>query len=95
MRKHWTICTILSNVRKCPLAFLLVCGVSPAPNIGQNDEPPKKSSKEDVKDDRRHLTPLEVGKLLDATKGSRNEARDRCLLLLMFRHCLRVSEVWG
>jgi integrase len=22
----------------------------------------------------------------------RNEARDRCLLLLMFRHCLRVSE---
>jgi type 1 fimbriae regulatory protein FimB len=58
-------------------------------------KPPKKPLKEDVKDDRRHLTPLEVGKLLDATKGSRNEARDRCLLLLMFRHCLRVSEVWG
>jgi type 1 fimbriae regulatory protein FimB len=39
-----------------------------------------------------HLTGLEVGKLIAATKGSRNEARDRCLLLLMFRHGLRVSE---
>ena len=27
-----------------------------------------------------------------ATKGSRHEARDRCLLLMMFRHGLRVSE---
>ncbi len=30
--------------------------------------------------------------MIAATKGSRNEARDRCLLLLMFRHGLRVSE---
>jgi site-specific recombinase XerC len=30
--------------------------------------------------------------LIEATKGSRNEVRDRCLLLLMFRHGLRVSE---
>jgi type 1 fimbriae regulatory protein FimB len=58
-------------------------------------KPPKKPSKENVKDDRRHLTPLEVGKLLDVTKGSRNEARDRCLILLMFRHGLRVSEALG
>src|SRR6266851_767789 len=41
---------------------------------------------------RSHLTGLEVGKLIAATRGSRNEARDRCLLLLMFRHGLRVSE---
>jgi type 1 fimbriae regulatory protein FimB len=41
---------------------------------------------------RSHLTGLEVGKLMAATRGSRNEARDRCLLLLMFRHGLRVSE---
>jgi type 1 fimbriae regulatory protein FimB len=41
---------------------------------------------------RNHLTGLEVGKLMAATQGSRNEARDRCLLLLMFRHGLRVSE---
>jgi type 1 fimbriae regulatory protein FimB len=43
-------------------------------------------------DERRHLTPAEVQKLLNATQGSRNEARDRCLLLLMFHHGLRVSE---
>jgi type 1 fimbriae regulatory protein FimB len=42
--------------------------------------------------DRKHLTGLEVERLIAATRGSRNEARDRCLLLLMFRHGLRVSE---
>lgn len=42
--------------------------------------------------DRKHLTEREVERLIEATKGSRNEARDRCLLLLMFRHGLRVSE---
>src|ERR1700682_5057719 len=41
---------------------------------------------------RKHLTGREVERLIDATKGSRNEARDRCLVLLMFRHGLRVSE---
>ena len=45
--------------------------------------------------DRKHLTSGEVEKLLDATKGTRNETRDRCLLLLMFRHGLRVSEACG
>jgi type 1 fimbriae regulatory protein FimB len=44
---------------------------------------------------RKHLTPLEVDKLLAATQGSRNAVRDRCLLLLMFRHGLRVSETCG
>jgi type 1 fimbriae regulatory protein FimB len=42
--------------------------------------------------DRKHLTGREVERLIEATRGSRNEARDRCLLLLMFRHGLRVSE---
>jgi type 1 fimbriae regulatory protein FimB len=42
--------------------------------------------------DRLHLTSREVERLLEAAKDSRNEARDRCLLLLMFRHGLRVSE---
>jgi type 1 fimbriae regulatory protein FimB len=46
-------------------------------------------------DDRRHLTGREVEKLLAATKGARHEARDRCLILLMFRHGLRVSEAVG
>jgi type 1 fimbriae regulatory protein FimB len=43
-------------------------------------------------DERKHLTALEVDRLLSATKGARHEARDRCLFLLMFRHGLRVSE---
>src|SRR5271169_5517793 len=42
--------------------------------------------------DRKHLTEREVERLIEATTGSRNEARDRCLVLLMFRHGLRVSE---
>lgn len=46
-------------------------------------------------EDRKHLTAREVEKLLAATKGARYEARDRCFLLLMFRHGLRVSEACG
>ena len=45
--------------------------------------------------DRKHLVSAEVEKLLEAAKDSRNAARDRCLLLLMFRHGLRVSEACG
>lgn len=37
----------------------------------------------------------EVDRLIAATKGSRDEDRDRCLLVLMFRHGLRVSEACG
>jgi len=45
---------------------------------------------------REYLAPDEVQKLLDASRKeglSRNRERDYCLLLLMFRHGLRVSEV--
>src|SRR5262249_30504691 len=45
--------------------------------------------------DRKHLVSAEVDKLMEAAKGSRNAARDRCLLLLKFRHGLRVSEACG
>jgi type 1 fimbriae regulatory protein FimB len=41
---------------------------------------------------RNHLTGREVERLIEAMKGGRNEARDRCLVLLMFRHGLWVSE---
>src|SRR5271166_4148515 len=45
--------------------------------------------------ERKHLTSREVEQLIEATKGGRNEIRDRCLLLVMFRHGLRVSEACG
>jgi type 1 fimbriae regulatory protein FimB len=45
--------------------------------------------------ERKHLVSAEIDKLLAAIKGTRNEARDRCLVLLMFRHGLRVSEACG
>jgi type 1 fimbriae regulatory protein FimB len=48
-----------------------------------------------MQDERKHLTTREVEKLLAATQGGRNAARDHCLLLLMFRHGLRVSEACG
>ncbi len=44
-------------------------------------------------EERKHLTPLEVDRLLQATKDNpRTGVRDRCLIFLMFRHGLRVSE---
>jgi integrase len=45
--------------------------------------------------DRQHLSGREFERLLEAVKGSRNEIRDRCLFLLMFRHGLRASEACG
>ena len=36
--------------------------------------------------ERKHLIAAEVKKLIAATKGDRNAARDRYLLLLMSRH---------
>jgi len=44
-------------------------------------------------DDRKHLTSKEVERLLQATRGARHEARDRCLVLVTFRHGLRVTEL--
>jgi type 1 fimbriae regulatory protein FimB len=45
--------------------------------------------------DRKNLSGRVFERLLEAVKGSRNQTRDRCLLLLMFRHGLRVSEACG
>jgi len=45
--------------------------------------------------ERNYLVTAEVDRLLAATQGSRSAARDRCLLLLTFRHGLRVSEACG
>ncbi len=45
--------------------------------------------------ERKHLVSAEVEKLIAAVKGARHETRDKCLVLLMFRHGLRVSEACG
>ncbi len=45
--------------------------------------------------ERKHLTEQEVERILAATKTSRNSERDYCLVFLMFRHGLRVSEACG
>src|SRR5262245_50125138 len=70
-------------LENCPRAVAGVAGFFNNPTLDK------------MMSDRKHLVSAEVQKLLDATKGSRNEARDRCLLLLMFRHGLRVSEACG
>ena len=53
--------------------------VRKSPNVGQSAHVA----------DRKHITGLEVDRLLPAVKAARNEARDRCLLLMFG---LRVSE---
>lgn len=74
----------MSNISEVTPCLARLAELAKPPNIRQNDM-----------DDRKHLTSLEVDKLLAAARGSRHEARDRCLLLLMFRHGLRVSEACG
>ena len=94
-------------MRKPPARPARVSGVSTNSNSRQNDERAKSGnpgrnqgpgSREEGSwpdhgdSDRKHLTGREVERLIEATRGSRNEPRDRCLFLLMFRHGLRVSE---
>jgi type 1 fimbriae regulatory protein FimB len=42
--------------------------------------------------DRKHLVSAKMKKLMVATKESRNEICDKCLLSLMFRHGLRAHS---
>ena len=51
--------------------------------------PPATPTLDKMMSERRHLVSTEVEKLLAAVKGTRHAVRDRCLLLMMFRHGLR------
>lgn len=42
---------------------------------------------------RKYLTTFEIEKMLEATSGSTNSARNYCLLLMCFLHGARVSEL--
>ena len=57
--------------------------------------PPRRRPNQDTRS-REYLTPSETDRLLDAARTSgRHGARDRTLLLLIYRHGLRVSEAVG
>lgn len=65
-----------------------------APNTqnGKVNPPQRVLNKE--RRSREYLTPSEVDRLIDAAgKGSRYPQRDRALLLLAYRHALRVGEL--
>ena len=52
-------------------------------------------SNRDMGRDREHLTELEVERLIKAAKGNRWGQRDATMILIGFRHGLRVSELCG
>jgi integrase len=49
----------------------------------------------DMGRDREHLTEHEVERLMKAAKGNRHGQRDATMILIGFRHGLRVSEFCG
>jgi type 1 fimbriae regulatory protein FimE len=63
-----------------------------APNVVSGKvAPPRCRPNQDTRT-REYLTPGEIETLLDATASGRYGQRDRTLLLVMYRHGLRVSE---
>jgi integrase len=55
----------------------------------------RRRSNSEMGRDREHLTELEVGRLIKAAKGNRWGQRDATMILIAFRHGLRVSELCG
>jgi type 1 fimbriae regulatory protein FimB/type 1 fimbriae regulatory protein FimE len=54
--------------------------------------PPKRQKNAELRT-REHLTPDEVGTLIQTAKSNRNGHRDATMILLAFRHGLRATEV--
>jgi integrase len=55
----------------------------------------RRRSNRDMGRDREHLTELEVERLIKVAKGNRHGHRDATMILVAFRHGLRVSELCG
>ena len=53
----------------------------------------RRRSNRDMGRDREHLTELEVERLIKMAKGNRHGQRDATMILIGFRHGLRVSEL--
>jgi hypothetical protein len=53
----------------------------------------RRSSNRDMGRDREHLTEFEVERLIKVAKGNRHGQRDAAMILIGFRHGLRVSEL--
>ncbi len=66
-----------------------------APNKELRTVTLRRRSNNEMGRDREHLTELEVGRLMKAAKGNRWGQRDATMILIAFRHGLRVSELCG
>ncbi len=64
-----------------------------ASKLGKSSSPPRSRTRAEAGKPRDYLTPDEVDKLMAAARGvGRHGLRDATIILLMFRHGLRISE---
>lgn len=73
-------------------AQVLTFPMQAAPTSENGTVPPKRQRNADRRP-REYLTEQEVEKLMKTAGGNRNAARDRAMILVCFRHALRVGEL--